>query len=123
MHGSNLQASDLVKISQRWSTPDAVVVSVVGEIDLYSAPVLEASFRQTIVENASKLVVDLTEVRFLSAAGITVLLRANEHQPLQLVIGASRIKRPLRLTGSMRMFSVHDSVDEALRAPAVAQGD
>jgi anti-anti-sigma factor len=56
-----------------------VVVEVVGEVDDYTAPLLRACLQgQTARCGLRALVVDLTGVRFLSCAGLTLLEEAAE---------------------------------------------
>jgi anti-anti-sigma factor len=56
---------------------DQVVVRVVGEVDTFTAPLLDGCLRsQTRRRGVHEVVVDLREVTFLGAAGITVLARA-----------------------------------------------
>jgi anti-sigma B factor antagonist len=62
----------------RWKTPDAIVVEVAGEIDLCTAGRLEATLGEHVLARPGVLRVDLGEVRFLGAAGIRALLRAQE---------------------------------------------
>jgi anti-sigma B factor antagonist len=56
---------------------DQVVVRVAGEVDTFTAPLLDGCLRsQTRRRKVHEVVVDLCEVTFLGAAGITVLARA-----------------------------------------------
>jgi anti-anti-sigma factor len=61
----------------RWKTADAVVVEVAGDVDLCTAPDLEAALQEHVRACPGVLRVDLGEVRFLGAAGLQVLVRAH----------------------------------------------
>ena len=79
----------------RWKTPDAIVVEVAGEIDLCTVARLETALEEHIRSRPGVLRVDLGEVRFLGAAGIRALLRAQgraEDAGVHLVVdpGGSR---------------------------------
>jgi len=65
--------------SIRWKTPDAVVLEVDGEVDLCTAPPLAAALDEHLRARPGVLRIDLGKVRFLGAAGIRVLLRAQRH--------------------------------------------
>lgn len=54
---------------------DTVVLAVVGDVCLISVPVVEAAADAAIGSGARRLVLDLSEVSVLSAAGITLLSR------------------------------------------------
>jgi anti-anti-sigma factor len=86
--------------------PGRVVVEVVGEVDSYTAPALDACLRsQASQPGVRELVVYLGQVTFLDAAGVTVLAQADRRcrmRGARLVIrtgGRRAVLRPLRLTG------------------------
>jgi anti-anti-sigma factor len=82
-----------------------VVVEVVGEVDAFTAPLLEACLQsQTGRRGLAELVVDLNRVTFLGAAGIAALAAAQRRcrsRAARLVLrcGRRRVLRPLQLTG------------------------
>jgi anti-sigma B factor antagonist len=53
---------------------DRVVLSLQGELDLASAPLLQAEIQGSEVESAAMLVLDLKELRFIDSTGLRVLL-------------------------------------------------
>jgi hypothetical protein len=58
--------------------PGRVVVEVVGEVDAYTAPALDVCLHsQARQRGVRELVVDLSRVTFLGAAGVTVLAQAH----------------------------------------------
>jgi anti-anti-sigma factor len=63
----------------RWKSPDAVVVEVSGEVDLCTVARLAAVLDENLRGHPGVLRIDLGQVRFLGAAGIRVLLRAQRH--------------------------------------------
>lgn len=63
----------------RWSTPDAVVVEVTGDVDLCTVARLAGLLDEHVRARPGVLRIDLGQVRFLGAAGIRVLLRAHRH--------------------------------------------
>jgi anti-sigma B factor antagonist len=54
---------------------DAVRVCVEGEVDLSTAPELEAALQQALEGPAVRLVVDLRGVGFLDSSGLSLLVR------------------------------------------------
>ena len=83
-----------------------VVVVVRGEVDAYTAPLLEACLDGQVGRRKVRtVVVDLEEVTFLGAAGVAVLVRVRRRclargaRLLVRVGGQRRALLPLELTG------------------------
>lgn len=96
--------------------PGAVVVTVGGEIDGWTAPQLRQEL-DTAQRQAGTLVVDLTAVTFLGSPGLRVLLDAAvDGAPLRVVVDHARpVVRPLEITGLDTVLATYDTVDDALR--------
>lgn len=83
-----------------------VVVEVVGEVDTYTVPLLDACLQSQVSRpDVRELVVDLTAVTLLGAAGVAVLAQVDHRcrqRGARLVIragGRRGVLRPLQLTG------------------------
>ena len=100
---------------------DRTLVAVGGEIDVYTAPKLRERL-VTLVESGSyELIVDMENVEFLDSTGLGVLVgglkRVRAHEGwIDLVCTQSRILRIFRITGLNRVFSIYDTVAEAVAA-------
>ena len=95
----------------------AYVVRVVGDLDMATAPTLEAQIAS--VGSASRLVIDLTQCTFLDSAAVrllTTLARESDiaGTPLALVASDPGILRVLEITAVDDILPVHSTVDEAL---------
>lgn len=100
----------------RWSGRD-VVVRVAGEVDLLTAPHLEDVVDEVLREAPEVAVIDLSEVAFLGAAGLSVLVHAHQHGgpgAVRVVAAGRPTLRPLRLTGLTSILAVYPSREEAL---------
>lgn len=95
------------------------VLAVRGEVDVYTAP----RFRERLIELVSqghhRIVVDLEGVDFLDSTGLGVLVgglkRLRSHDgDLVLVCTQSRILKVFEITGLTKVFTIHESVDEAV---------
>jgi anti-sigma B factor antagonist len=100
-----------------------LVVEVVGEIDLDTAPQLHAAIVDAIDRAPeAACIVDLTDVSYLGSAGLTVLLATTRHaearsRSLPIVVDANRpVIRPIELTGLDDEFRLFHSVEEALQS-------
>jgi anti-sigma B factor antagonist len=99
-----------------------VILRVGGEVDLATSPQLHAKLVDLVeVGEVGSVVVDLTPVAFMDAAGLSVLLaahkraRANGGRVL-LVCPGGPVLRVLRLTGVDKVLSIHGSLAEAVAA-------
>ena len=99
------------------------VVSVSGEVDVYTAPQLRSALDEQISVGRTRLVVDMSEVGFVDSTGLGVLVgrlklvRAHGGW-LRLVCTDERTLRVFNITGLDKVFSIHETVDSALEAPA-----
>jgi len=89
------------------------VVTVVGEVDADTAPTLAVQAASACLRTRTRgtLIMDLQGVRFLSAAGLTVLCAMDRHcrdrDTLLLVAAPHRaVLRPLELTGMIDTLNV-----------------
>jgi anti-sigma B factor antagonist len=96
---------------------DAVVVHADGEIDILTAPLLREQLQKAYPAASPPQIVvaDLTGVRFLGSAGLSVLLEADRtcrarSTPLRVVAPSPATIRPLRVTGIDRVLDVVESM-------------
>jgi anti-sigma B factor antagonist len=101
--------------------PGFTVVEVGGEIDVYTAPKLRERLVSLVESGTYELIVDMESVEFLDSTGLGVLVgglkRVRAHDGwIDLVCTQSRILRIFRITGLNRVFSIYDTVAEAVAA-------
>lgn len=94
----------------------SVVVTVLGEVDLRSGPVLHTRLQEHVRVAGPDLIVDLTAVSFLGMIGLATLMavwEATVAAEVEFVVVARTraVLRPLRLTGLDRKFDVIPSLD------------
>jgi anti-sigma B factor antagonist len=100
---------------------DRTVLSVGGEIDVYTAPQLRQRLIELVEEGSQHIIVDMEQVEFLDSTGLGVLVgglkrvRALDGS-LRLVCSQERILKIFRITGLEKVFGIHGTVDEALTA-------
>lgn len=105
-----------LRVAVQRRRPGSAVVTVAGELDLATAPLLDEIL---FADLAELVVVDLTAVTFLGVAGITVLLRHRDLACLRgaafrLVAGTRPVLRPMRLLGLDSGFEIHPDAESAL---------
>jgi anti-sigma B factor antagonist len=97
----------------------AYVVSLAGEVDLYTAPEFKQQLLEVITQGARQVVVDLTNTTFIDSTTLGVLvggikrLRANDGV-LSLVCNDRNITKIFEITGLDRVFSIYETRDAAL---------
>ena len=99
--------------------PDARVVTVVGEIDAFTAPEL-AAFLTAQLAVAQVVVVDLDGVEFMASVGLSALFEANElatreGRALRLVYDSQTPNLALEAPGLREYFTIANSVPDALQ--------
>ena len=97
------------------------VIAVGGEIDVYTAPKLREKLISLVESGSYQLIVDMEAVEFLDSTGLGVLVgglkRVRAHDGfIDLVCTQSRILRIFRITGLNRVFTIHNTVAEAIAA-------
>jgi anti-sigma B factor antagonist len=100
---------------------DSCVVTVAGEVDIYTSPALKAALAAAAADGCRTLVVDLERVGFIDSSGLGVLVGAlrrarEEGGDLRVVSGNETVARILQITGLDKVFSLHATLDEALGA-------
>jgi len=98
---------------------DCAVLRIGGEVDVYTAPQLRERVIQLLANGERHIIADLREVDFLDSTGLGApvgsLKRLREQDgSLKLVTAADRILTILRLTGLVRVFTLHSSFPEAI---------
>jgi anti-sigma B factor antagonist len=95
------------------------VLSIVGDLDVVSAPKVRNEITRVFTDGAADLVIDLVAVPFLDSFGLGVLIGALKRARakggrLALVVADPGVRRLLDLTGLDEVFEVVESVDEAI---------
>jgi anti-sigma B factor antagonist len=100
------------------SRPPYTVLTIKGEVDVYSAPRLREKLVELVSEGHRQIVADLEGVDFLDSTGLGVLvgglkrLRSNDGD-LRLVCSQPRIVKVFEITGLTTVFRIAATVDEA----------
>ncbi len=92
------------------------MVTVGGEIDLYTAPQLRGELVGALEGGARRLFVDMSGVEFCDSTGISVLLSAMKRArgkggELELVAPKPAVTKVLEVTGLDEVFVIHTDLD------------
>ncbi|MEA2312676.1 MAG: anti-sigma factor antagonist [Solirubrobacteraceae bacterium] len=107
------------EISDRKVDDDTHVVSVGGEIDLFTAPEFKARMAAPIDDGRTNLVVDLSRTTFIDSSSLGVLIGAHRRLKLRggslvVVCEDEAIVKTFKITGLDGVFTIVDSLDAAL---------
>ncbi|MGW7686314.1 STAS domain-containing protein [Kribbella sp. NPDC054772] len=95
-----------------------VLVQVVGDLDLESAPALTEELKARL--GARPIVLDLAGIEFMDSSGLGVLVGAHKDAAAQggaLLVAAPgpRVHRIFKITKLHKVFALYETVDEAVR--------
>jgi anti-sigma B factor antagonist len=100
------------------------IVAVAGEIDLFTAPEFKQRVSAPIDEGRTHVVVDLTDTTFIDSSSLGVLIGAHRRLrrldgSLVIVCSNDAIVKTFRITGLDGVFTIVNSLEEALNGDAV----
>jgi anti-sigma B factor antagonist len=98
----------------------AVVIHLVGELDLYNAPEVRAALLEICAEQPERMVIDLAQVEFVDSTALAVLIEAraklDNRDSFLIASPGLETHRALTISGLDRHLAVHESVESALSA-------
>ncbi len=107
---------------------DGVPIAHVGEdIDAANAAITQQQLADALGPDASTLVIDLSETRYVDSAGIDMLLRLSnrlDHRRAKLILvipDTSQLKRLASIVGLPNVISIHPTVPAALQEAMTSQ--
>ena len=98
---------------------DSYVLSLSGEVDLYTAPEFKQQLLEVIGQGGKEVVVDFSDTTFIDSTTLGVLvggvkrLRTNDGQ-LALVCSDRNITKIFEITGLDRVFNIYPTRVEAV---------
>jgi len=97
---------------------DVCVISLSGEVDVYTAPQLKERLVESIEGGCANIIVDLGGVGFIDSSGLGVLVgglrRSKENSgTIRLVCSRENILKIFRITGLDKVFAIFDTVEQA----------
>jgi len=100
-----------------------LVVTVNGELSVYTVSDFRAALRKITDNGAYRFVIDLSGCDFLDSTGLGVIVgalknaRAKSAQGrVDIACDTSRVLNVFRITGLEKVFAIHESADDAVAA-------
>lgn len=104
----NVQKSDQISI-----------VSIAGSIDAFTADQIMGCVNERINSGEKYLLLELSDVEFMSSAGLRIILgalRETRKQGGNLYIAGAQpgVERVLKMSGFSKILNIYDNVDNAI---------
>jgi anti-sigma B factor antagonist len=115
-----------LNVSSRYHD-DHTIVTICGEIDLYTAPRLHSELAAVLVDGMpARVVIDMSGVDFCDSTGMNVLLsclrRVRERGgELEIASPKPAVRKILQVTGLDSVFTLVDDANMGRPKPAVPQ--
>ena len=108
----NIETSDLGGIK---------LVTVHGDIDVYSSPKVKDALYEIIDKEAYRIVINLEDIRYIDSTGLGVLIGAlkkvkGSEGNITIVCSNPQIKKVFTITGLVKIFGIYPNNDEAVNA-------
>ena len=102
-----------------------VVLGLDGSLNVEAVEQLESALQQVRLEDASKLVLDLSKLKYISSAGVGTFVAClaelkGKGGDVVFVNPSDEIREVFELLGFMKMFQVMDALKEAVDALATS---
>ena len=109
------------------TTDRLTTVTVTGELDLVSAPVLERELERAYGLDADVILLDLRGLGFMDSTGLHLLVKAQQRaeeagRRLALTRGGEQVQRLLDLTGVADLVRIVESPEALLEADRAPDG-
>ncbi|MGV3721807.1 MAG: STAS domain-containing protein [Actinomycetota bacterium] len=103
--------------------PGTGLLRITGELDAYSAELIEQQVRQTLAPGFDRLVLDLSDLEFIDSTGIRLLIHVitQKQHPSDIVVlspQAITARRALEIVGFTRIIRTVGTLEEALSTPS-----
>jgi len=109
--GTEIPSDDRLAVSASVGADGTVTLTVVGEVDAFTAPMLRSAIASQLEGQPRELVLDLSAVEFLGSAGLAALVETQHSArdrdvALRLIATSRAVTRPLESTGLIDLFTV-----------------
>jgi anti-sigma B factor antagonist len=98
---------------------DIVVLEVKGEVDAYTAQILDKILIDLLDQGKVRIVMDVSEMKFISSAGIRAILYAHKEAvqlggEVRLAEPTDQTRRIFEIAGFMELLTVTDELQESI---------
>lgn len=107
-----------IKVNQ---TDNHTMVAIFGRLDIITAPAFEASVRQAIENEKKHVIIDCSELDYISSSGLRVFLMAQKmvlvkQAKLSLCCLKSNIREIFDISGFSQIFKIYPDLNTAINS-------
>jgi anti-sigma B factor antagonist len=118
-HRRAMPGKDGISVNKRM-VGSVAVLTLAGELDAHSAPATQVMLSRAM-PGQTPVLLDLSEIRYISSAGLRTLLLAYRRAqrfgtPIALVGVSETLRGVLSATGFLRFFQVAESIPDGVAA-------
>jgi anti-sigma B factor antagonist len=108
-------------VAEHSSANHTTTISLHGYLDAHTAPVLEEAIERTILAGCSRIVVDFTNLDYISSAGLGVFMifierLRSDGGDIKLAAMRPSVFTVFDLLGFPVLFTIADSAEQAINA-------
>ena len=97
----------------------ALVLELKGRFDSGAAPAVETKIKESLAGGASKIILDFSDLEYISSAGIRVLVQCTKEMEKKkgevlLASVPKSIENVLYITGFLPYFKMFENIEKAL---------
>lgn len=109
-----------LKISIEDVLDNVIILTPIGEVDIYTSPILKEKIDSLIGRNSRRILMDLSRLEYIDSTGLSVIKSSLDQMrscngDLWLLSPTVLVKRMLELANMDRIAKIYDSQDDALR--------
>ena len=108
-----------LKISIEDVLGNVIILTPIGEIDIYTSPILEEKIDSLIEHNRRRILMDLSHLEYIDSTGLSVIKSSLDQMHscngnIRLFSPTVLVKRMLELANIDRIAKIYDSQGDAL---------
>jgi anti-anti-sigma factor len=108
-----------MEISKYIPRDNIMVLEINGEVDAYTAQILNKTLIDLLGQGQLRIVMDVSKMRFISSAGIRAILYAHKEAvqvggELRLAGPTDQIRRIFEIAGFLELFKITDELQESI---------
>ena len=98
---------------------DAAIMNIRGDITSYSESILKAAYRQTLDQDARKVILKIEKSAYINSGGIALIIQTlyqtKENKQIAAIAGVSEhFKKIFDMVGITKFAEIYDTVEDAL---------
>lgn len=108
-----------MKISKLVHENNIMMLEIKGEVDAYTSQDLSKTLEDMLGDGYHKIVVEVSQMTFISSAGIRAILYAHKQAvqmggELRFVGPTDQVRRIFEITGYFEIFQISDNLEETI---------